>query len=208
MRSLIALITGLAIAVTLSACQKPGASAVTADDMSLGNPSAKVTVIEYASVSCPFCAKWYNETFPAFKTKYIDTGKIHYVAREALTGEPPGLAAAGFLTARCAGKDKYFQVIDALYHQQEAAQSGQARAVLLNIARSVGMTDAQFDACINDEKALNALSDRWDHYVKDNGINSTPTFVINGKVFDKGGMTLAEMDAAIAEAEAAKKTGS
>src|SRR5208282_4110607 len=110
---------------------------------------------------CPHCARFNDEVFPAFKAKYIDTGKVHYIAREALTGDP-AIAAAGFLTARCAGKDKYFQVVDAIYHgQEEMARTGQPHQVLLNIAKSAGMTEAQFDACIKDENALNALTARW-----------------------------------------------
>jgi len=198
------LITGLALALTLAACQK-ATTAVTAEDMSMGSPKAPVTVIEYASVSCPHCADWNKEVFPAFKAKYVDTGKVRYVLREALTGEP-SIAAAGFLTARCAGKDKYFQVADAIYRaQQEMFTGGQPHAVLLRIAQSAGLTDAQFEACIKDETALNALNARWEHYVKDDHITGTPTYVINGKVYDKGEMPLPEMDAAIAGATAGAK---
>ncbi|MDQ2861878.1 MAG: DsbA family protein [Pseudomonadota bacterium] len=200
------LITGLALALTLAACQKATTTAVTAEDMSMGNAKAPVTMVEYASVSCPHCADWNKEVFPAFKAKYIDTGKVRYVLREALTSDP-AIAAAGFLTARCAGKDKYFQVVDAIYRaQQEMFTGGQPHAVLLRIARSAGLTDAQFEACIKDETALNALNTRWEHYVKDDHINATPTFVINGKTYDKGGTTLADMDGAIAEAMAGAKS--
>ena len=77
---------------------------------------------------------------------------MRYVAREALTSDP-SIAAAGFLTARCAGKDKYFQVTDAIYHAQpQMFAGGDPHAVLLNIARSAGMTDAQFEKCIGDER--------------------------------------------------------
>jgi len=207
MRSLAVLITGLLAAFTLAACQKTS-DPVAADDMSMGKATAPVTMVEYASVSCPHCARWNADVFPAFKAKYIDTGRVHYVAREALTGDP-AIAAAGFLTARCAGKDKYFQVVDAVYHGQEEMQrTGQPHQVLLNIARSAGLTDAQFEACIRDEKSLAALQARWDHYVKDDKINGTPTFVINGKVYDKGEMSLADLDSAIAEAQTAPKAAS
>ena len=207
MRPMTALMTGLALALTLAACQK-ATTAVTADDMSLGSPKAPVTVIEYASVSCPHCADWAKEVFPAFKAKYVDTGKVRYVAREALTSDP-AIAAAGFLTARCAGKDKYFQVVDAIYRaQQEMFTSGQPHAVLLRIAQSAGLTDAQFEACIKDEAALNALNARWERYMRDDHINATPTFVINGKLYDKGELTMPEMDAAVAEASAGAKAAS
>src|SRR3569623_104478 len=100
--------------VRLAACSKSvagaGGAALTKDDMDLGNPKAKVTVVEYASVGCPVCAKWQKEVYPAFKAKYIDTGKVHYVFREMLVGggSEVTVASAGFLTSRCAGKDKYF----------------------------------------------------------------------------------------------------
>lgn len=202
MRALWISIIGVVGALTLAACHKPAAAtAASAEDMTLGNPNAKVTMVEYASVSCPHCARFNNDVFPAFKAKYIDTGKVHYIAREALTGDP-AIAAAGFLTARCAGKDKYFQVTDAIYHaQSDMMQPGaDPHAILLTIARSAGMTDSQFDACIKDEKALTALNARWEKYVRDDHINGTPTFVINGKVYDKGEMSLAELDAAVGQA--------
>jgi len=204
MRTILTLAAGLAMTLALAACQKPAATAVTSDDMSLGNPAAKVTVIEYASVACPFCAQWNNTVYPAFKAKYIDSGKVRYIAREALTGEPTALAAAGFLTARCAGKDKYFQVVDAIYHDQQEAQSGQTREVLLKIAKAAGLSEARFDACITDPKALTALNARWQRYVQDDKITGTPTFIINGKTYTDP-PTLAEMDTAIAEAQGAGK---
>jgi protein-disulfide isomerase len=78
---------------------------VVAEDMTLGNPKAKVTVIEYASTACPHCARWNADVWPAFKAKYVDTGKVNYVFREFITS-PPQLAVAGPLLARCAGKAK------------------------------------------------------------------------------------------------------
>jgi protein-disulfide isomerase len=88
-------------ALGLTACQK-AAPPVTANEMSLGSASAKITVVEYASVGCPYCARFNNDVFPAFKAKYVDTGKVHYVFREMLVGEGAelSLGAAGFLMAR------------------------------------------------------------------------------------------------------------
>lgn len=191
--------------LALAACNKGGAGGpVTSEDMSLGNANAKVTVIEYASASCPHCARWNNDVFPAFKTKYIDTGKIHYVFREFLT-EPVEVAAAGFLTARCAGKDKYFSVLDAIYRAQTAMyQSGDVRGTLLKIAQSAGLTEAQFNTCINDDKALKSLNDRVQTYQDRDKIDATPTFIINGKKYD-GEQTLAQLDQEIAAAQAPAK---
>ena len=92
-------------ALSLAACGQAGGKTAVGDEMVLGNPNAKVTVIEYASASCPHCARWNEDVYPAFKKKYVDTGKVKYVFREFLT-PPTEVAAAGFLLARCAGKDK------------------------------------------------------------------------------------------------------
>lgn len=202
MRSLITRVTLVAaLAASLAACGPKGTK-VTAEDMTLGNPNAKVTVVEYASVACPHCAKWNEEVFPAFKAKYIDTGKINYVSREALTGEPT-LANAGAMLARCAGKDKYFQVTDALYHAQASIfQTGDIRGELLTIARAAGMSEAQFNSCLSDENAAKS-AERLDKQMKADKIQGTPTFIVNGKKVggEEGGeATLAQLDAAIAEA--------
>lgn len=191
-----ALMAGLALA----GCNKGGkAGAASDEDMSLGDPKAKVQVTEYASASCAHCARFNNEVFPAFKAKYIDTGKVHYTLKEFLT-PPENVAAAGFLLARCAGKDKYFTVLDAIYkNQSEMFQTGDFRGGLLRIAQSAGMTEPQFTACIGDEAAQKALAARVQKHVAEDKINSTPTFVINGEKTE-GEMTMPALDAAIAKA--------
>jgi len=198
MRIRVALMAALMVFGAAACAPKGGGAALTQDDMDQGNPKAKVTVVEYASVGCPVCAKWQKEVYPAFKAKYIDPGKIHYVFREMLVGAGPevAVAASGFLVARCAGKDKYFAVTDAIFRDQEQAFEA-PRETLANIAKSVGMTDASFDKCINDDKAIQALDDRVDRHNRIDKVNSTPTFVINGKSMDPGYHSLEEIDAAI-----------
>ena len=193
------LLIAAAAVLALAACSKSSAGgAVSSEDMSMGNPNAKVTVTEYASASCPHCAAFNNEVFAQFKAKYVDTGKVRYVFHEFLTPPVP-FAAAGFLTARCAGPGKYFDVLDAIYHQQtDIYKSGDFRGGLQRIALSAGMSDKQFTDCISDDKALNALNARVEKAEKD-GINSTPTFVINGTKLE-GEQTLAKLDDAIAAA--------
>lgn len=187
-------------ALALAGCNKSGGPAASADDMTLGDPNAKVKMVEYASVTCSHCAVFNNEVFPEFKKKYIDTGKVHYTFKEFLT-PPAEVAAAGFLTARCAGKDKYFAVIDSLFHaQQEMFTSGDMRGGLLRVAQSAGMTEEQFNKCVADEAALKALDARVEKAVKEDKITSTPTFVINGKTIKEGEISLAELDAAVAAA--------
>jgi protein-disulfide isomerase len=196
------------MAFSLAACngaKTGGAAGALPDDMSQGDPKAKVTVIEYASVGCPVCGRWQKEVYPAFKAKYIDTGKVHYVFREMLVGggSEVAVASGGFLLARCAGKDKYFPIIDAVF----AAQPGvfeAPRETLQSIAKSNGMTEDQFNKCVSDETALLALNKRVEANAKQ-GVNSTPTFVVNGKQLEPGYTPLDVLDAAIAQAQAAAK---
>jgi protein-disulfide isomerase len=187
-------------ALAISACHKAPADAGTGD-MSLGNPNAKVTVIEYASVSCPVCGRWYADVWPAFKARYIDTGRIHYILREMLVGDSTEMsaAAAGFLLARCAGKDRYFTVVDAIFKNQPSL-FGDVDGTLGNIAKSMGMSEAAFNACITNDQALLALNTRAQQNAEANKISGTPTFVVNGKAFPAGYQPLSALDAAIASA--------
>ena len=208
MRFSAALAVLLGLTLAIGACNKgAGGGDAASGDMSLGNANAKVTVNEFASLGCPICAKWNNEVFPAFKAKYVDTGKVHYVFHEFLTGDLP-VAGAGFLLARCAGKDKYFQVLDAVFRQEadllESDQGAAKRERLVNIAGSVGMTEPQFESCVSNDAALKALNDRSDAAHAKYNIESTPTFIINGKSY-VGFQEPAAMDAAIAAAQAGAK---
>jgi protein-disulfide isomerase len=203
MRRFQVIVMTVLVAFTLAACNAKtgGGAGATPDDMSLGDPKAKVTVIEYASVGCPVCGRWQKEVYPAFKTKYIDTGKVHYVFREMLVGggSEVAVASGGFLMARCAGKDKYFAINDAVFASQPGVFEA-PRETLLNIAKSSGMTEAAFNKCVGDEQALLALNKRVEKNAKEGQVDSTPTFVINGKKLDPGFQPLDVIDAAIAEA--------
>ena len=192
-----------ASALALAACNGGGAT-VTADDMSMGDANAKVTVVEYASLACGHCAEWNKTVFPEFKAKYIDTGKVRYVFREFITA-PPQLAVAGTLLARCAGKDKYFTVIDAVFHgQEEIFRTGDIRGVLLPIAQSAGLSEEAFMACVSDEKAINALNDKVQKYSTEAKIEGTPTFFFNDDKYGNG-LTMAQIDEAYAKALAKVK---
>ncbi len=199
MRRLI-LAAALVATLGLGACDK-GSSGPQPDDMALGDANAKITVVEYASVGCPVCAKWQADVYPAFKAKYIDTGKVRYVFREMLVGgsSEVTVASAGFLLARCAGKDKYFAVNDAIF----ASQPGifySPRETLLDIAKSSGLSEDQFARCVADETQIKALNDRVERNRRDHGVEATPTFEINGRKMEPGYHTLEEIDAAIAAA--------
>lgn len=194
-------------ALTLTACSKGGVGGTKGpamdDDMSLGNAKSKVQVTEYASAACVHCAKFAIDVFPAFKAKYIDSGKVHYTFREILTA-PQEVAAAGFLLARCAGKDKYFTVLDGVFRsQQDWVQTQDVRGSLLRVAQNAGMNEEQFNACISDEKAMQALNARVEKYATLDKIDATPTFIINGKKLE-GEQSLETLSKAIDAAMAGK----
>jgi protein-disulfide isomerase len=175
-----------------------GSAQVTADDMVLGDPQAKVTVIEYASTACPHCARWNAEVWPAFKKKYVDTGKVRYVYREFIT-PPPQLAIAAPLLARCAGKAKYFTVLDEAFKAQEAIYAAGNIQPLLKVAQDAGLSEDQIKTCLTDQKAVDAMQARVQTYVERDKINATPSFVVNGTKLE-GEQPLEALDAAIAAA--------
>jgi protein-disulfide isomerase len=154
---------------------------ITPDDMTLGDPKAKVVLIEYAAPRCPHCAHFNEATFPQLKTNYIDTGKVFYVFRVLPLGAGDGVAEK---LARCLPRDKYFPFMDRLFRNQREWDDEygvtDVRGGLLKQTSAFGMTEAQFDACIADTKrdaVINKVAqDGVDRY----GINSTPSIVING----------------------------
>jgi protein-disulfide isomerase len=200
----------LAATLVLSACSGGGGKAITTPregDFSVGKADAPVTVTEYASASCTHCAQFNNEVFEQAKAKYVDTGQVHWVMREILTG-PEAVSAAGFMVAHCAGPDKAYSVLDAIFRSigqnPQAALGDDPRGNLLRIAKSAGMTEDQFNKCIDDKQALDALKKRVVRNSKD-GVTGTPTFFVNGvKLDNEKEMTLPRLDAVIAAAKAGK----
>ncbi|MGV3580167.1 thioredoxin domain-containing protein [Brevundimonas sp.] len=179
-----AAVTGAALAAmaTLAACSgSGGASAPAEGDMALGAPEgAKVTVVEYASVTCSHCAAWQEQVYPEFKAKYLDTNQVRYVFREFPTA-PEAVAVAGFLVARCAGPDKYFPVVHEIMASQNEIFGGTPpRNVLLRIANGAGLSEEQFQACVTDADAIKAMDARIKSAL-DAGVNSTPYFLVNGE---------------------------
>ena len=162
----------------------------TASEYVIGDPKAKVSVVEYASVACPHCARFDAEVFPALKARYIDTGKVRFALREMLVGDDAmvEVAAAGFLLARCTGRDHYFQVVEAIYRAQpEIFKNGDLKGVLTRIAAANGVSASQMDACVNDKASVAALNARVDHAEKVDHIDGTPSFLIDGKKLDEHG---------------------
>ncbi|MBS3648228.1 thioredoxin domain-containing protein [Pseudaminobacter sp. 19-2017] len=162
-------------------------------DMMLGKADAPVTIVEYASMTCPHCAHFHETTLPELKTKYIDTGKARLILRE-FPFDPR--AEAGFMLARCS-KDNYFPMVNVLFQQQRTwASAENARDALLQIAKLAGFTQQSFEACLTDQKLLDdirAVRTRGEQEFK---VDSTPTFFINGKQY-KGALSIDEMSAII-----------
>lgn len=172
-------------------------------DVPMGAASAKVTVFLYMSFGCPHCARFEQDVFPAFKAKYIDTGRVRLVLRESLAGDPD-VARAGALLARCAGPERYFAVMDAVYHGlPEMFADGTAsnvRPILLRIAKTEGMDETQFDACVSNPEQQKALIERSYFFARFDRIEGVPAFVIGGKQM-AGEQTLDALDAAVVAAE-------
>ena len=176
------------------------APAATPADMTMGNPKARIEVIEYASLSCPHCAHFNETVFAPFKVKWVDTGKARYTLKEMLTASPT-VAMAGFLIARCAGPDRYFKVVDDIYRSQPRWAEGQIKAILKQVAADNGVDEPRFDACLRDKAAINAVNARARRASEQDGVDSTPTLFINGAKVDPLPQTPADMDAAITAAD-------
>jgi protein-disulfide isomerase len=147
--------------------------------MALGPDDAKVTVIEYASATCPHCAAFHKDTFGKLKTEYIDTNKIRFVFREFPLNDA---AMAAFMIARAAPKEAYFPLIDIYFTTLETWAASPAEG-LFNIARQAGFTREKFDATLKDEALANKIIAIRDGGAKF-GVQGTPTFFINGELFD------------------------
>ncbi|MFT3997052.1 MAG: DsbA family protein [Asticcacaulis sp.] len=190
-------------ALALAGCGGSKSDA-SADDMSLGKADAPITLVEYASVTCTHCAAFNEKVFPTVKEKYIDTGKVHYIYREFLT-PPEDVSAAGVLVARCAGKDKYFEVIDAIMRSQnELFTTGDGKGILKRIANSAGLSDEAFAKCVSDPKGLERIQSNIEKFVKADDVRGTPTLIINGKKFEGDYTDVAAFTAALDKAPAKK----
>ena len=164
-------------------------------DLALGPVDAKVTVVEYASMTCGHCAHFTKDVWPEFKKKYVDTGKVRYVFREFPLDD---LAAAASMLARCAGGDKAFPLIEVMFEKQQEWAFGEGNPVprLFEIAKQAGFTQESFDKCLTDQKLLDDITAGRTRASDVFGVQATPTFYINGKKLD-GGPTLDKFDAMI-----------
>lgn len=188
-RGLILSASALALGAALGGCNGGGASGgVTADDMVLGNENAPVTLVEYASTTCPHCADFHEEAWEQLKTNYIDTGRVRFVFREFPT-PPPAIAVAGFQLARCGGatSEQYFTRIGELFRQQQAMFSTGSiegvRAKMIEIGGAAGLSEQQVTECINDQAGAERTR-RLVEAGRADGVTGTPAFVINGTRYE------------------------
>jgi protein-disulfide isomerase len=149
-------------------------------DIAIGPADAKVTVVEYGSMTCGHCAHFANDVFDEFKKKFVDTGKIRYIFRDFPLDN---LAAAVSMLVRCAGGDKALPLIETFYAKQAdwAFAEGNPVPKLFDIAKQAGFTQESFDKCLTDQKLLDQITAERKRASETFGVNATPTFFINGK---------------------------
>jgi protein-disulfide isomerase len=163
-------------------------------DQIQGQADAPVTIVEYASMTCPHCSHFHETTYPEMKKKYIDTGKVRFIFRE-FPLDP--LAAAAAMLARCAGKDKFFPLVDAFFAQQKDWVVQKPLQPMFAIAKQAGFTQQSFDECLANQQLLTNLEEQRTRATQKFNVNSTPTFFINGKTV-RGALTPEELDKQVA----------
>jgi len=161
-------------------------------DMAIGSDKAPVTIVEYASMTCPHCAHFQKTTFPELKKRYIDTGKVRYILREFPLDT---LAEAAFMLARCSGTDdssKYYSMVDTMFDQQRTWAVEKPLPPMLAIAKQAGFTEDSFKACLANQKILDGIESVRQRAIDKFKVHSTPTFFINGTSHE-GALSIDEM---------------
>ncbi len=165
-------------------------------DVVLGDDAAPVTVIEYASFTCPHCARFHATTWPRFKAEYIDTGKVRFILREVYL-DRYGLWAS--MTARCGGADAFYPMADQFLKKQNVwakAPEGQIGGEIQKIGRLNGLSASQLDACLSDQDYAKALIEAYQQNSAADDVRSTPTFLINGEKHE-GNLSFDEFSALV-----------
>ena len=154
---------------------------ISKDDRILGNPEAPITIVEYASLTCPHCAHFANDVLPEIKKEWIDTGKAKLVLRDYPLDEPALRAA---MIARCAPPDRYYAFVDTFFGAQEKwVRSPDYREALARLAKLGGMGTEEFDACLKNTELENKIVEGRLKATQELDVNSTPTFFVNGSKF-------------------------
>ena len=153
-------------------------------EMTIGAEDAPVTIIEYASFTCPHCANFHVGPYQKLKAEYVDTGKVRFVIRDVYF-DRFGLWAA--MVARCEGREKFFGMSDLIYTNQKEWTKGESNIDvvqnLMKLGRLAGMSDDTMNACLQDQAKAAALVAEFQRNAEADGINSTPSFIINGEAY-------------------------
>lgn len=178
-RTMIALMGSAAIPLGLSTTAFAQSETVERlPDIVIGDENAPVTIIEYASMTCPHCKSFHESTYKQLKEEYIDTGKAKFIMRE-FPFDP--LAAAVFMLARCSG-DNYENVVDLFFERQrDWAVREQALPKIRGLALQAGFTNESFESCLRDQKLLDGINAVKDHGYEELGVRATPTIFIDGE---------------------------
>ncbi len=172
-----------------------GAEAMT-QDMVMGDANAPITIIEYASFTCPHCASFHAQTLPGLKKAWIDTGKAKLIFRDFPLDE---MAFNASKLARCADENRYFAFVEVLFRQQgQWARSRDPIAALGKLGRLGGIGKARFDACLSNEALGNAILQSRVNGAREFEVNSTPTLIINGEKH-AGALSFEELDRVLAK---------
>jgi protein-disulfide isomerase len=163
-------------------------------DKVLGSADAKVTVIEYASPTCPHCAQFSNDVYPVFKTEYVDSGKVKFILRPYIRNLQDAVV---FLLAYSAGDDKFHQVVETYFKTQGTwGLAEKPRSALLDVAKQLGFTEESFDAALANQELFDGMKKMQEQASNEFKLEGTPTFYINGKQLT-GEKTLEELKAEI-----------
>lgn len=164
-------------------------------EMAIGAEDAPITVIEYASFTCPHCANFHAQVYPELKANYIDTGKVRFINREVYF-DRFGLWAG--MVARCGEtSERYFGIVDLIYAQQREWTQGDTPQAIVNnlrtLGKTAGLTEEMLDACMSDSDHAAALVKVFEETTKADDVRSTPTLVINGE--KQSGLSYSELSA-------------
>lgn len=189
------MLAALATALFSVAADAQDAKVAPLKEMTKGAANARVTVIEYGSVTCTHCAAWYNTNWAKFERDYVKTGKVKYVYREVATNPAP-MAFGVYMLGHCAaakpnwigqkgGTKAYFTVIEGFFAaQSKVYETGEAEPVFRTLAAKAGLNQKETDACLKNEDLFKAVSTRMEANMKKDDVESTPTFFVNGKRVD------------------------
>lgn len=167
---------------------------ISPDDFILGKPDAPVTIVEYASLTCPHCANFHNVVLPTIQKDYIDKGLVRLIYRDFPLDN---LALTAAVVSRCAGRDRYFSFIGAFYKSQDKwARDSNPMAAISRIARLGGMSQAEFNACLENQPLIDKVLEQRLDADKTFGVNSTPTLIINGEKY-RGRLSLPQFRAVV-----------